>query len=139
MNTGRYWLQAGSLKRFRSRQTETRGSRLSRRLHSITQVELERRARAWREERTELLKRRVWPAVLPIVGENEQNRPEAVGSGVLLSIDEELFLLTTAHVLDLKKTFPLHVGVGSRSTAAWHERWGAVRLRFPLRPATRGS
>ena len=54
--------------------------------------------------------RRMQHAVCPIFGIDRRDRPQLIGSSVLLRVKEQSFLVTAAHVLDLNNQSTLHVG-----------------------------
>lgn len=48
--------------------------------------------------------------VIPLFGEDKRGRPDPIGSGVLLEIEGESFLVTAAHVYDHIESSPLYIG-----------------------------
>ncbi len=52
--------------------------------------------------------RRVQRAVCPIYGIDRQDRPQLIGSSVLLKVKDHSCLVTAAHVLDLSKESRIH-------------------------------
>ena len=47
--------------------------------------------------------------IIPILGSTERGKPCAVGSGILLAVGNERFLITAAHVLDENKVTTLYL------------------------------
>jgi hypothetical protein len=58
------------------------------------------------------LSQRPIQATVPLYGRSERNELELLGSGVLLRVENEVFLLTARHVLDALPTQSRYIAVG---------------------------
>jgi hypothetical protein len=72
-------------------------------------MQMDVRARLLQENLNQA-ERRIQNAVCPIYGLDDRDRPQLIGSSILLRVSIHSFLITAAHVLDANNRTTLYVG-----------------------------